>query len=276
MILSKKSYLKYSYLRYYFLSLSLLVIFNISVYASNQQAYKVGEKLKFKLYYSSAMTGNVRAGSMTSIVKKDSNTSKQLNQYHFILDGETKGAFRWFFKAHDKYESIIDATTSFPNYYSEWKKEGSYFANMQVYFNQDKGEIKTINKKNNDTRNYNTPLRVHDLLSSLYFIRNWDFTKAKINQSYSISLFMDDSVYQIKFKVIGRELIHTSLGAIKTIKLAPHVITGGVFADETPMVIYLSDDKNHLPILAESKLMIGKARIELTEYSQLKYPLQRQ
>jgi hypothetical protein len=239
----------------------------------SQATFQYGEELSFNLYYNSAMTGNITAGSMTSKVEFDINPSTNQKRYHIILDGETKGAFRWFYKAHDVYESYVNIESLLPEYYSERKQEGSYTANMDVVFDQENGAIQTINNKNNDIRNYTTNFEVQDLLSTLYYIRTWEFSNIDINQEFRINLFMDDSVYNIQFVFTGYETIETKLGKIRTMKFVPHVVTGGVFGEETPMTIYVSDDKNHLPILAEGKLMIGKARIELVEHKGVLHPI---
>jgi hypothetical protein len=84
---------------------------------------------------------------------------------------------------------------------------------------------------------------------------------------------MSDSVYNIEFKYQGLETVKTSLGKISCMKFAPRVVTGGVFADETPMIVYVSNDRNRVPILAESELYIGRARMELISHKNLRYPL---
>lgn len=251
----------------------LIFFLLISPKAFSQYAFQYGEVLSFKLSYSSALTGNVTAGSILSKVNYDINPITKQKSYHLILDGETRGAFRWFYKAHNVYDSYLNPKTLLPEFYSERKKEGSYTANMDVIFNQESGAIQTINNKNNDIRNYSTTHKVQDLLSILYYIRTWDLSNLELNQQFAINLFMDDSVYNIQFVFTGYETIDTELGIIRTLKFVPHVVTGGVFGEETPMTIYVSDDKNHLPVLAEGKLMIGKARIELIEHKGLIHPL---
>ncbi len=250
-----------------------ILLCTISSNLFSQSAFYYGEELTYKLSYSSIMTGDVTAGKMVSRVEYDINPKTNQKRYHLILIGETQGAFRWFYKAHDKYESYINQETLLPEFYSERKKEGSYTANMDVIFDQGNGAIQTINNKNNDIRNYKTIYKVQDLLSTLYFVRTWDLSNLKLNQEFEINLFMDDSVYHIQFIFTGYETIKTKLGTIKTLKFIPHVVTGGVFGEETPMIIYVSDDKNHLPVLAEGKLTIGKARIELVKHQGLLHPL---
>ncbi len=240
------------------------LLLSITAFANFQNAFKNGEELTFKLFYHSAVTGNVTAGEMTSkvaLVNFKNAADKQ--HYHIKLKGRTKGAFRWFFDAEDKYETYINTKTLLPHYFKKRIQEGGYTATKDVHFNQEIGLIKTINNKNNDIRYYNTNHKVQDLLSSLYYLRNWNFDSLKIGQKQSINLFMDDSVYQIEFKFLGRKTIETSYGKTRCLIFAPKVVTGGVFGEESPMTVYVSDDKYHLPILAESKLMIGEAKIEL-------------
>lgn len=256
---------------YHFIILGFLFLLNSRTFS--QSAFQYGETLSFRLSYSSALTGNVTAGSIVSKVNFDINPVTKQKRYHLILDGETKGAFRWFYKAHNVYESYLNQETLLPELYTERKVEGSYISNMDVIFNQEKGAIQTINNKNNDIRNYSTTYKVQDLLSILYYIRAWDLKNLKVNQQFEINLFMDDSVYTTQFVFTGYETIETELGTIRTLKFVPHVVTGGVFGEETPMTIYVSDDKNHLPVLAEGKLMIGKARIELVKHKGLMHPL---
>jgi hypothetical protein len=49
--------------------------------------------------------------------------------------------------------------------------------------------------------------------------------------------------------------------------------TGNVFADAYPMYVWVTDDRNHLPILAETKVIVGSVKMELIEYRNLKNPL---
>lgn len=249
---------------------SILISFSSS--ALYQQAYKQGEELTFKLYYNSAVTGNVTAGKVVSkIDKKHTNLYGQKLQ-RIVLKGETKGAFRWFFKVDDHYETYINTENQLPSYFKKRISEGGYEASRDVRFEQDSGKIESLNNKNQDLRKYRTEYKVQDLLSSLYYIRNFNFDSIQLNQKFEVNLFMDDSVYHIQFEFMGYDVVKTSLGSIKCMKFSPYVLTGGVFADETPMTIYVSDDKNHLPIYAVSELMVGRATMELVEHKGLKYP----
>ncbi len=258
-----KTYFKILIIAALFLSLSS------SAFALIQEnAFAPGEKLTYKLYYKSMMTGSVTAGIMTS----ETISNKKDDSFILRLKGRTKGAFRWFFAADDEYESHVNKNM-LPYYFKKRISEGGYTSSKDVSFNQDAGLISTTNNKSNRTTNYSTDKQVQDILSSLYYIRNWNFDDMKVNEKYSINIFMDDSVYQIEFKYVGDKTIDTELGDIACMMFKPKVITGGVFGEgeDNPMTVYVSKDKNHLPIMAESELAIGKARMELIKYEGLQH-----
>ena len=50
------------------------------------------------------------------------------------------------------------------------------------------------------------------------------------------------------------------------------VVTGEVFSRKYPMTVWVTDDANHIPVLAESEIIIGKVRLELTDYQNLRNP----
>jgi len=60
----------------------------------------------------------------------------------------------------------------------------------------------------------------------------------------------------------------------RCLKIAPMMATGNVFANAYPMFVWVTDDKNHLPLLAESKVIVGSVKMELTEYKNVRNPVE--
>src|SRR5437016_3288598 len=73
------------------------------------QAFKPGEVLKFRLHY-----GIISAGEATLEVKSDMSNVGGRDCYHVVGTGESVGAFSWFFKVRDRYESVIDKNALVP------------------------------------------------------------------------------------------------------------------------------------------------------------------
>jgi len=232
----------------------------------NQTAFQRGEKLRFKLYYHSGATGNIMAGELVSEVKQDRVYIANNPNYHIVMEGKTKGAFNWFFKIRDRFETYIDEHHLLPSLFKKHIREGDFATDRIVNFNQDLGSITYQNLKNGFKGEVRTPYKVQDIISSVYSIRTWNFESAQIGQKYDLNIFLDDSVYQVQFEYLGVKTIKTKLGRFECLKFKPGVVTGYVFDEESPMIVYVSNDRNHLPILAISELMVGSVRLELTGF----------
>lgn len=232
-------------------------------------AFKSGEYLNYRVYYSSSL-GNLTAGDATLTVsswsENDGGTIKK--QYRLTGTGNSRGMFNWFFKVRDKFESFVDSATLLPNVFIRKTHEGKYIQNDVVVFNRDKNEAKT-NHKTITT----IPDDVHDFVSSLYYMRTLSVNDFDADSMYYINFFLDDSVYISAVKYYGKFNVSTQLGTIRCLKIAPMMASGEVFAEKYPMFVWISDDKNHVPVLAKSKVIVGSVKMELTEYSGLVQPL---
>lgn len=131
------------------------------------------------------------------------------------------------------------------------------------------------NKKIAISRNKTTPISddVHDFLSAYYWARNLDVTKYKFGENAFFSFFLDDTTYASKIQFVKKENVKIGLGKFKTIKIMPGVAKGTVFNDEYPIEVWVSDDNNRIPILAQSKIIVGKVKMELVSYTGLANPL---
>ena len=240
---------------------------------NNEAAFKRGEKITYKFYYHSPVTGNVTAGELVSEIKPQVAYRDNHPSYHIVMEGKTKGMFNWFFKISDHFETYIDEHKMLPRFFMKRIHEGDYQTSRNVWFEPDSGFITYHNLKNGQKGVVRSKVQVQDIVSSLYNIRNWDFSNAKPNSKYYLNIFIDDSVYHIQFEYFGLAKVKTKLGVIECMKFKPRVLTGNVFADESPMTVYVSSDANHIPIMAESEVLVGTVRMELIAYKGLKYKL---
>jgi hypothetical protein len=225
-----------------------------------------GEKLDFKVYYHSLVTGNVTAGYGTLEITQDNRKFNNRDTYHIIATGKSSGLFNLFFKVDDRFESYVDEDGIFPWLFSRRTREGGYKKDDEVNFNQLRGSA--ISRK----KVTHIPINVQDIISSFFFARTLDANTIKPGDVINLPFFLDDSVYYSKVKFFGRETIKTSLGRIKCLKLKPLLAKGKVFKEDYPMTLWVSDDGNKIPILAESAVIVGSVRMELIGYSGLLNP----
>ncbi|MCF8295944.1 MAG: DUF3108 domain-containing protein [Saprospiraceae bacterium] len=258
------------------LSLIILIIastaFSQQVRKIENTAFQRGEYLKYRAYYD-AWVANISAGEAIMQITKEDKKISNRSTMHVEGIGRSKGAFNWFFKVYDRYETYIDEETIAPWMYVRRVNEGGYTASQDVVYNQYKKQAYFKDNRHNRSATIETPEYVHDIISAVYYARTIDYTNAKIDDEYPIQFMFDDTVYTTKIVYLGKVIIKTSLGKFRCLKFKPMVLTGNVFDDPYPMLLYVTDDKNHIPILATSKILVGTVKLELVEFSGLANPL---
>ncbi len=187
--------------------------------------------------------------------------------YHLIGTGKTKGAFSLFFKVDDKFESFVDQELLIPWKFTRQTKEGGYEYDDEVKFNQFTGTYSSTRK------NRAMPKGTQDLISSLYVARTYDISNAQPGDDFPINFLLDDSIYFSVIRYIGKEDVKLELGTFSCMRFQPLVVTGNVFSQPYPMDIWITDDKNHIPLLIKSAVIIGSVKLELVEYKGLANPI---
>jgi hypothetical protein len=145
--------------------------------------------------------------------------------------------------------------------------EGSYKKFENVTFN------KTTNAAVTNDGTYKVPECVQDVLSAIYYARNIDFNKYKANDKITFSLFLDKEVFQMYIRYLGKETIKTKYGKFKAVKFKPLLIKGTIFEGGEKMTVWVSDDKNHIPLRVESPISVGSVKVDMISYRNLRHDL---
>ena len=217
-------------------------------------AFKEGEVLTFRLHY-----GFMDAGVAILEVKPDIMEISGRKVFHIVGNGFSKGSFDWFFKVRDRYETYMDKDASIPWLFVRRVEEGGYKFNQDYVFNHYTKKVDIGGGEKMDI-----PSGVQDMLSAFYSARNIDFTDAKENQVYSVMSFVDKELWPVKMRFISRETVNTDLGKFKCLKFHPLVQRGRVFKSEEDLNIWITDDKNHIPVRAQAKLLVGSIKLDIT------------
>ncbi len=256
---------------------SVVMLFIVTLSAQlrtvENNAFQRGEKLVYKVYYDSFVTGEVIAGECTFDIQKDSRVIAKRNTMHIIVNGVTKGAFNLFYRVRDRYETFLDEEAMVPWLFLRRVNEGGYIIEQDVNFNHYNNTTQFKNLKRKTTNTSSIPPYTQDILSSIYYMRTLDFTDAKEGDSYPITFTLDDTVYTTKVFYMGKEQLKTSLGTFNTFKVKPMVLTGNVFKDPFPMMVWVTDDENKIPVFAKSQILVGSIKMELISYKGVKNPL---
>jgi len=231
----------------------LITIFStLLINAQSNNAYKSGEWLKFNISYS----GLIKAGEAT--LKLKSNTES----YNVKAVGKSTGALKWFFKVEDFYESYFSKETGLPRKFKRKINEGGYTKDLIIKFDQILKKAKVNNIKKNTIEEFKIKDSVQDMLSVFYHLRN------------NYNMFFDSENYEFKMKFLGIETINTKFGKIKCIKLRPFVQSGRVFKEKESLTLWISADKNKIPIKIKADLVVGSIVVNLDAFSGLNHPFE--
>jgi hypothetical protein len=110
-------------------------------------------------------------------------------------------------------------------------------------------------------------------VSALYYARNIDFNRFKPGDRITFSMFLDNEVYNMYLRYMGKEEIKTRYGKFRTIKLKPLLIKGTLFEGGEKMVAWVTDDLNRIPVRVESPLLVGSVKVDMMNYKNLRHPL---
>ena len=245
----------------------IFLLFSLSFISVEAQdlAYKPGEHFKFRIHY-----GIFNAGYATLDLK--TGMFKGKNLYHAIGKGWTVGISSWFMDVHDLYESYFDSYNR-PYRFIRKIDEGGYTMDKELHFDEEQHKVLVINKEKNTAKEYTTPQRVHDMVSVFYYLRNYDTSNLKPGDEISVDLFLDEEIYPFKLKFLGRDVLSTKMGKIRSLKFRPLVQSGRIFKEDESLTVWVSDDKNKMPLLIKAKLMVGSLKASLMEYRGLKHPV---
>jgi hypothetical protein len=228
-------------------------------------SFQTSEKLTFKVYYNMSFVW-IHAGTAEFTSELDEMNGHKT--YHITGDGTTVKSYEWIFKVKDTYETYIDKETMQPVRFVRNVNEGGFKINQDVTFNHKKGTALSNNKT------YTIPSCTQDVLSAIYFARNIDYNKCKPGDKIPFNMFLDDKVYNLYIKYVGKEVIKTKLGTFNAIKIVPLLIEGTIFKGGEKMTVWVSDDANHVPLRVDSPILVGSIKVDLVGYDNLRNPFE--
>ena len=128
--------------------------------------------------------------------------------------------------------------------------------------------------ENNEEKNISIQPTVKDVVTTLYYLRNNPKMETlKKNDEVSMDMiFDDDEIYQFRLRFLGKEKITTPLGEINTLIFRPLVQDGRVFKEQESLTLWISDDRNKIPVKIKASLRVGSLVGELISFNGLKHP----
>jgi len=232
--------------------------------STSNKCVQSGEQLNFKVFYNLSAIW-VAAGEANFTTKQESLNGKPV--FHIVGDGQTYTSYDWIFRVRDRYETFLDTETLLPQKFIRNVDEGGHKFTNNVVFDQAK------RKAYSNKKTFDMPQCVQDVLSTIYYARNIDYNKYKPGAKIQFSMFLDDKVYNLYIRYVGKQKIKTKYGTFNAIKITPLLIKGTIFKGGEDMVVWVSDDDNHIPLRVDSPILVGTVKVDMMGYKNLRYPL---
>ncbi|HTB30758.1 MAG TPA: DUF3108 domain-containing protein [Bacteroidia bacterium] len=221
-------------------------------------AFKCGEKLVYRIHY-----GFIDAGLATIKIQDSLVPLLGRKAYHVVGTGVSTGVVGAVFPVDDRYETYIDAQAICPLMFIRRVNEGGFKIKQDMLFDQDYQMVNSSGKK------YKVPPYIQDMLSAFYFSRTFDYTNEKPGKVDSVVTLVDDQIWSLKIKFVRRDTISSDVGKICCMVFEPLVQKGRIFKHNDDLQVWISDDKNHIPIRAQANILVGSIKLDIVSWSGL-------
>ncbi|PRY99774.1 uncharacterized protein DUF3108 [Marinilabilia salmonicolor] len=260
----------------------LLVFFLLvgwSSYVSGQcydqiQSFAPGEEVTYHAYYNWGFVW-INAGEVTFGVDKDQWRGE--DALHFRSYGATYKAYDIFFKVRDSLDVWVNPLSMEPLEFHRRTNEGSYTAHHHYLFDSSRRKVNaSISKRGESYRDtiFDWPECSFDLLSMVYQARKIDFSRYEEGDRIPISLIVDGEVHNLYIRYHGREAVKDRSGReFNCLKFSPLLVEGTIFEEGEKMFVWVTDDKNRIPIVVEAKILVGSVKAVFVGAKGLKHPM---
>jgi len=261
--------------------LYLIIVFCILSFSSlysqcfkGNNAFKDGEFISYTVSYNWGPIW-VDAGMVTFSALNETYQGKPA--IHLKSTGKTFPSYDFFFKVVDYYDAWIDPVTFIAWDFRRTVYEGGYTLINTMHFNHSKQLVYSNTKTNNNPVRSDTLKQgpcAFDMLSSVYVARTFNFDGMKPGTLTPVSVMIDDSIYNIYIKFMGKEIVENKDGAkYHCIKFTAKMVEGTIFRGDEDVVVWVTDDENKIPIYIQAKILVGTVKAYLKEYKGLRNPM---
>ncbi len=236
-------------------------------------AYKAGEEIWYDVKYNWGIIW-VDAAEVKFAVEEARWEGQ--DAYWFKGYGRSMPKWDWVYKVRDTFDAVGTIEQLTPLFFHRNTDEGGYKVNEKYWFYKEKGTIKSsvITSKQEEKKVKTVPYNdcIWDVLSAIYYARNLDIASFKKNEKTPFNLIVDGKVYNLSVQYLGREELEMPDEKIyKTIKFSAELVEGTIFDGSEEMTVWVSDDKNKVPLKVQAKIKVGWVKAYLRETKGLKY-----
>ena len=255
----------------------LTILLSLLFSAVQAQMYVPGERLEYKMSYKAKLFPNTEVANVS--IETSNSTLDGQPAYKVYGIGQTARAFNWIFPVKDAYTIWIDPSTLRTKRFEADLQEGDYTRRSTFIFDQDNGKVYTrwqTRQRPIEYRTLEITRNGMDAISLYFNMRSVSDDEIREGFSRDLEMVLEDEVHHLKFRFEGREVKKIkNLGRFNTLKFRCKIASsdGYAFEDGTEFEIWISDDRNKIPLYIQSPIKVGSVQAYLSSFKGLRYPL---
>jgi hypothetical protein len=216
----------------------------------------MNEKLIFDLHW-----GGIKAGKATMEIVHEGDAVRIISTAH------SADWVSLFYTVNDRIETNIIKNPSgrkfgLPIDYRVQIREGRRRRNKEVIFDHEKLIALYIDHRKGKKKEFVILPHTFDPLSSLFHVRTLDI---EVGKSIFVDIFDSKRMWNVEVQVLRKERIKTGLGEFDTVVIKPLMKSEGIFNRKGDMLIWLTDDKRHIPVMMKTKIVVGSVVATLVD-----------
>jgi hypothetical protein len=217
--------------------------------------FAVGEKLTYQVFWGPFVVGRATL-EVVGTEPVDGH-----NCYHLVAKAKTSGLIDALYPVDSTAESWLDCDGLFTRRYREDRTEGKRHRDTESHYDYANKETVITNHVNGRQRHLLLDQPVQDVVSSLYVVRTKNLM-LDCDQMFAISA--DNMTYNVTIRPDERKLVWVKpLGDVPALRIEPNPTLNVVSANNGRMWFWISDDARHLPLVVNSDLKFGSAKLVL-------------
>ncbi len=224
----------------------------------------IGERLTYE-GKASKLKISMAIADLTFTAAAGSNPDELSIKAEAVSKGTMLKLFRYSFL--QEYEAIVDLSNFRILKTTKHDVQKQRIRDSEAVFDY---QMKRVTYVETDPKDTNRPPRriasevtdpMNDMMSVIYSLRLRDLT---VGDRFELSVSDSGLVYKVPMRITKRERMGTALGKVWCLRVEPLIFgPGRLIEREGKMILWLTDDKRHIPVKAEIDTGYGKAEIKL-------------
>jgi len=241
------------------------------------KCFASGESIHYQVYYNIGFIW-INAGNIDFRAKSTDWNGKHV--YRLTAFGKTNNSFESFFPVRDSLISYVDSSAITPYRALKRTHEGKWHGADDFTFrkNESGWRITTRLKRKGKWKEPVEAISTEcgfDILTSIYRLRSMSDSELHvIGKCFTIPLRLDDGEYKVYMTYLGRENVKLhGVGTYPAITFQLTLVEGSVFGRGEVLKLWISDDRNKIPLLVESPIKMGKVKAVFKSAEKTLFPL---